>query len=312
MRKKDVSLCKISNEWLEENKLLWKPSTYSKYFHIVNDIVADTLSDITILNLTEKVVQENINKMIAQNRSISYIRDYVTVINSVLRYASNKEYNCLTRLHVIYPKQRKKEMQYLSRKQQEILINYLLENPDFIKIGVVFALYTGLRCGELCALRWSDINLDEKTVLVSKTLQRIQSHDPKEESRTKILVMPPKSDDSFRLIPIPDFLVKILIDYKPKQIEAFFLTGSSEKLMEPRCLQNKFKMYIAACNLENINFHALRHTFATRCIEVGFDMKTLSEILGHANIKTTLELYVHSSFELKVDNMKKLNTIAIK
>ena len=311
MSKKDIAVNKIAVEWLDRNRVLWKQSTYSKYYHIVNDIVADTLPSITILHLSEKIIQSEVNKMLTQNRSTSYVRDYVTVINAVLRYAANKGYNCKTKLHIRFPKKKKAQVQYLSRTEQQIFIQYLLKNPDLTKIGILFALYTGVRCGELCALQWGDIDLKAKTVVISKTLQRIQEHEAKSKRKTKIVVMPPKSNDSIRVIPIPDLLMRVLKKYQSEEKDAYFLTGLPNRFIEPRCLQNKFKRYIADCGLADINFHALRHTFATRCIEVGFDVKSLSEILGHADVQTTLSLYVHSSFELKVDNMKKLNAIAI-
>lgn len=199
----------------------------------------------------------------------------------------------------------------MSRTEQQQFMRYLLKDSDLIKLGIVFALYTGVRCGELCALQWSDIDLLEKTVTISKTMQRIQNRNNESGEKTKIIIMPPKSDDSFRTIPIPDFLASMLKEFQPKQRDAFLLTGLTDKYVEPRCMQNRFKKHLSTCGIENMNFHALRHTFATRCIEVGFDIKSLSEILGHADVNTTLSLYVHSSFELKVDNMKKLNSVAI-
>lgn len=132
MGKKDIAVSKIAVEWLEWNKALWKQSTYSKYYHIVNDIVVVTLPAITILHLSEKVIQSEVNKMLTQNRSASYVRDYVTVINAVLRYAADKGYSCKTKLHIRFPKKKKAQMQYLSRTEQQIFIQYLLKNPDLI------------------------------------------------------------------------------------------------------------------------------------------------------------------------------------
>ena len=311
MSKKDIITGKLAVEWLERNRVIWKQSTYSKYYHIVHDIVAVTLPETTILHISEKVVQSEVNKMIAQSFSTSYVRDYVTVINAILQYASEKGCACNTKLHILFPKKKKEQMEYLSRTDQQRFVRYLLKSPDLTKIGILFALYTGIRCGELCALQWGDIDLVGKTVVISKTLQRIQNRETKGSRKTQIIIMPPKSENSFRVIPLPDFLVRILKKYQPETKGAYLLTGVQNKRIEPRCLQNKFKRYVAECGLDEINFHALRHTFATRCIELGFDVKSLSEILGHADVKTTLNLYVHSSFELKVDNMKKLNSIAI-
>lgn len=309
--KGEITVEETAVEWLRENRVFWKQSTYSKYYHIVYDIVKETLPDVTILQLSEKAVQSEVNRMLAQNRSVSYARDYVTVLNAVLQFAAEEGFACATKLHILFPKKKKAQMPYLSRAEQRLLVRYLLKSPDLIKIGILFALYTGVRCGELCALQWSDIDLTENTVMISKTLQRIQNRNEADKPKTQVVIMTPKSEDSCRIIPIPDFLARILKEYQPSRNSAYLLTGMPDKRIEPRCLQYKFKRFIRDCGLNDINFHALRHTFATRCIELGFDMKTLSEILGHADVKTTMSLYVHSSLELKANNMKKLNSIAI-
>ena len=310
MGKKDINVNQIADEWLEKNKVIWKQSTYSKYYHIVHDIVAVTLPSTTILKVSENLVQAEVNKMCLQNRSVSYTRDYVMIINALLRYAKSKGFACQDNLHILFPKKKKAQMPYLSNEEERHFVRFLMKKPDSIKIGILFSLFTGIRCGELCALQWSDIDLNKKTVVISKTLQRIQQHNIESRKKTKVVIMPPKSENSFRIIPIPDCMIKVLKKNRPQCDDAYFLSGLPNKYIEPRCLQNRFKRYIDECGLPSINFHALRHTFATRCIEVGFDAKSLSEILGHADVKTTLNLYVHSSFETKVENMNKLNSIA--
>lgn len=168
------------------------------------------------------------------------------------------------------------------------------------------AYNTGIRIGELCALRWENIDIENKVLSVNKTLIRIQNTNTLIASKTKVIISAPKSKCSIRKIPLPDCIIPLLKAFAQKG-DTFFLTGETERFVEPRTMQNRFKKYVSACNITDANFHALRHTFATRCIELGFEIKSLSEILGHANVNITLNRYVHSSFELKTLNMNRLS-----
>ena len=169
----------------------------------------------------------------------------------------------------------------------------------------MLSLYTGIRLGELCALRWNCVDLNLGIIKVKQTMQRRQNTDPAEERRTKIVFTDPKTQTSSRTIPLPASLLMLAYSFQSTP-NSFVLTGSSEKYIEPRTMQNHFKRIIQESGISSVNYHALRHTFATRCVEVGFEIKTLSEILGHATVNITLNRYVHSSFELKRQNMNKL------
>lgn len=157
-----------------------------------------------------------------------------------------------------------------------------------------------MRLGEICALKWENIYLDEGFIRINSTLQRIQNVDAKEgESRTQVVCSPPKSIASSRDIPLPRFILKLLeSDPLRPDVDYFFLTGSTE-FLEPRTYQNHFKQYLSVNEIQPINFHALRHTFATRCIAAGVDIKSLSEILGHSSVQMTLNYYVHPSMDDK-------------
>ena len=169
---------------------------------------------------------------------------------------------------------------------------------NIYKFAILLALYTGIRIGELCALDWSDVT---DVIRISKTLYRI-----KRGNKTVLEIATPKTPSSNRIIPIPDCM--------KNYIERFRSYGSVLKnrngnRVEPRLLQLTFEKIISKCDLPKTNFHALRHTFATRCVEAGFDIKSLSEILGHKDVKTTLNKYVHSSFEQKQKNMDLLKSL---
>lgn len=300
----------ICDEWLEMNRIHWKESTYSKYYHVINDYIKPTVGSLQVSQISSQIIQNEVNKLITKKLSVTTVRDYVNITNSILKYSSQKQYYCTKKVSIIYPKSTKKEITVFSRHEQRQFERILQKNIDLKKLGIYFALYTGVRCGELSALTWGDIDLKSGIISITKTMQRIQDRDSSSKSRTKIYIMSPKSKQSVRKIPIPETLSEKLRNFYCEDKSAYLLTGTSDRFVEPRSLQNIFKRLTDEANITKINFHALRHTFATRCVEVGFDIKSLSEILGHSSVKITLDLYVHSSFEQKVDNMKKLNSIA--
>ena len=196
-------------------------------------------------------------------------------------------------------------MRVLTHAEQAALVRTILNDMDLYKFGVLLSLYTGIRIGELCALKWEDMCLSDSVLKIRKTMQRIQETDGSAIHKTKVIITAPKSKCSVRSIPLPSFISDIAKQFVASP-QAFILTGNSKQFVEPRTMQNHFKSLVAGCGIEKANFHALRHTFATRCVEVGFEIKSLSEILGHANVNITLNRYVHSSFELKSSNMNKL------
>ena len=164
-------------------------------------------------------------------------------------------------------------------------------------------MFTGIRIGELCSLKWSDIDLEKNILTVSKTMQRIKKLDG--NTATKILIDSPKSKSSVRKIPLPEFIADILKKLRGNS-DDYVLTGK-KLYAEPRTMQYRFSAILKKLSLPKVNFHALRHAFATNCIALGFDVKTLSEILGHSSVEITLNRYVHSSMDRKRACMEVLN-----
>ena len=237
-------------------------------------------------------------------------KDILVVLRSILNYTAKQFPGTFPQIEISYPKETKKEMRVLTRDEQTKFVSFLLRDIDSCKFGVLLALLTGIRIGELCALRWENISLKDNTIKIASTMQRLKDTDLNREAKTKIVIGRPKSDTSARTIPISDDAAELCGKMNPKRPTAFVLTGT-ENYMEPRTLQYRMEHYTEECGLEGVHFHTLRHTFATRCVEVGFEIKSLSEILGHANTTITLNRYVHSSMELKRDNMKKLSMIGL-
>lgn len=160
-------------------------------------------------------------------------------------------------------------------------------------------------------MRWRDISFTDKTIRITSTMQRIRNTEQNAERKTKVIITKPKSDASARIIPITDFALSLfrMLYQSSCSADSFLLTGREDRYIEPRVLQYHMGVHSDKCGLNDVHFHTLRHSFATRCVETGFEIKSLSEILGHSNTKITLDRYVHSSLDLKRANMMKLESI---
>ena len=200
------------------------------------------------------------------------------------------------------PKVHRREAELLTRNQQLQLCRYLQRNPCTTSLCVLLSLYTGLRVGEVCGLMWRDIDFEKSILTVRRTVQRIRNG----THSTRILADTPKSCTSRRFIPIPKFLMKLLRDSRSNE-NCYILSGSNH-IIEPRTLQRRFKSILKKADLPSVSYHSLRHAFATNCLQAGFDVKTLSEILGHASVETTLNRYVHTSMERKIACMALLES----
>lgn len=301
MRK--IKFEEIAKKWLEMKKISIKESTYYNYMFIIDKYLMPTFKDANLRKLVDYNYNEFVQKL-KINLSVKTVRDIGNVLKSILKY-SQDEYKFTINLKSInMPKLNVTKIKVLNKREKGKLERYCLKQNTLKSLGVVVCLYTRLRIGELCALKWEDIDIEEKIIYVRKTLQRIYME---KENNSKIIINSPKTNSSVRRVPINNKLYEILKplkkDYKN---EDYFLTGSSEKYVEPRNYQNLFKIFLSECKVKPYKFHILRHTFATYCIEVGMDAKSLSEILGHSNVNITLSRYVHSSDKIKKKFLEKL------
>ena len=301
---KKILLSELCNSWLEFKRGDIKESTYIKYRNIISNHIKPQLANACVNSLRNEVLRQFALSLKSGSLSNKSKRDILALLSSILKYAE-KVGLCTDKLHIedLYPKTEKKQIRILPTDERIRLEDYLLKSNNPTKYGILLALYSGIRIGEICGLKWSNIDLKSGTISVCQTLQRLQDRENK--GKTKILISEPKSQSSKRIIPIPAFLTELLKKIQPQSPCSFFLTGDNS-FMEPKTLENKFKRCLKECDIPYINFHTLRHTFATRCVELGFDMKSLSEILGHANVGTTLNIYAHPTLEYKRNNMNKL------
>ena len=249
----------------------------------------------------------NFNKLIKrwiEVLSAKTIRDIVVVLKSILRYAEDNYKRKYNVNKIIIPRLEIEKIKTLSKREKTRLENYCLKHDTLRNIGIVVCLYTGMRSGEICAIKWKNIDLEKKEIQVKTTLQRSYK---KDGDGTKIIIDTPKTKESIRSIPITNKLYEILKPLKTKYSkEAYLLTGNEEKIIEPRNYNYQFKRTLRECKIKSYKFHILRHTFATDCINVVMDVKSLSEILGHSDVNITLSRYVHSSYKHKKKYMEKL------
>lgn len=298
----------VSKLWLEERRAFVKESTFVKYQDYLNRYILpefgnqmmDAIEDTAIEAFSSRLLKEGGKK--GQGLSPKTVSEICQIMKYIRKYALKHHIavaysaDCVT-IHVS-----KKPIEVLSPAEQEVLEEEVCDNPTSVLLGIFLALYTGIRIGELCALKWDDFSWAEQELHIQKTLQRIP--DTSNEGHTKIDINSAKTDASQRTIPLSDEVVKKLREHcKPG---AYFLTGDENRYMEPRLMEYHFAKILHRCGLRKVNFHVLRHTFATRCVEKEFDIKCLSAILGHSSIAITMDRYVHPTKQMKKDNIEKL------
>lgn len=294
------------DEWLETNRVNLKESTYVKYAAMLRKYIEPKLGDCFPPAINNSLIGELMGELLFEEELFpKTVRDILVLLRSILTYTVKQFPGIFPQPDIRFPKESKKETRVLTEDEQTCFIHYLLMDMDDCKFGVLLALLTGIRIGELCALRWENISFKDNTIKISATMQRLKNMDSNGKAKTRIVIGKPKSVSSDRTIPMSDDTAAFCRKMRPKNPSAFVLTGTLN-YMEPRLLQYRMERYTHDCGLEGVHFHTLRHTFATRCVEAGFEIKSLSEILGHANTITTLNLYIHSSMELKRNNMNKL------
>lgn len=302
-----------ASDWLVLIKPQLKPASIARYTNILNLYLLPQFGKQSIVEISRSDVYNFANELLTSGGAHSNglapktVNSILSVVKIVFNYAAAEKGYSVANIKNICVKQPLKQPRVLSKAEQQKLSSYLKDNPTPCNLGILLSLYTGMRIGEVCALKWKDINFADQCIYVHHAMQRIQLLDNPCQ-KTAVQILAPKSECSIRYIPILSNLLPLL-EHQKKCDDAFVLTGSEKKYIEPRCLENHFKAVLAACDLKDINFHALRHTFATRCIELGFDIKSLSEILGHSNVSITLNRYVHPSMELKQKNISMLSEL---
>lgn len=293
--------------WREDKQQYVKRSTMSAYLLILKNHLLPFFGDDS--SLTEERVQKFVIEKLNNGLSQKSVKDILIVLKMIFRFGVKSGYFSHQEWEVRFPSDHSsRELSVLSVDNQKKLMKYLSENFTFRNLGILICLHTGMRIGEICALKWSDINLSSATISVSKTLERIYLPDAK-PAKTEIVITTPKTINSQREIPIARGLLKILRSIMAVVNTDFYVITNEATPTEPRTYRNYYKQLMESLHLPAMKFHGLRHSFATRCIESMCDYKTVSVILGHSNIATTLNLYVHPNMEQKKKCIDRMNKI---
>ena len=287
----------VSELWKQDKRMFVKSSTIAVYtLHLENHLLPKFGKKKT---LHEQEVQDFVLECLRKGLSLKSVKDMLIVLKMVVRFGAKHGWLHYQDWSIKYPtEQKSKKLEVLSISHQKKLMQYVTENFTFRNLGIYICLSTGMRIGEVCALKWGDIDVGTETIHVYRTIERIYIIEG-DERRTELVIGTPKTKNSIREIPISKELMKLIRPLKKLMNDDYFVITNEAKPTEPRTYRNYYKQLLKQLGIPELKFHGLRHSFATRCIESKCDYKTVSVILGHANISTTLNLYVHPNMEQK-------------
>lgn len=286
----------LAEEWLEmaKEKGCLKPSTLEKYTMIYRTHIKGLLGTAELNQVTDSFVKEKISDHLsAGTLSCNTQKGIYCVLNQILKYASACYSVMLPSIKRPVFKTSPKPAKIFTQAEQSKLIMRLYHHVDLFKTAVLLCMFTGLRIGEVSALKWSDIDVENKVLIVTRTVQRLYKEGSK--TKTALVVTAPKSSHSMREIPLPDYIIKLLSDFQNGKEYIF----GGDKPLDPRTMRNNYKKLLEEAGISYKSFHTLRHTYATNCVESGMDTKSLCEMLGHSNVTITLNYYTHPSIDAK-------------
>lgn len=299
----------LFESWLEDISIRVKPSTYESYYRCINKYVIPYFQQNKNKQITETTVIRFVksiheNTCLAESSKKKNLTIFKIALKEILKGAP-EAFSIIEQVR--FPKPEDKEVQVFSMKEQRLIEYAALHSKDKRAIGIILCFYTGIRLGELCALKWSDVDMDTGTLSITRTVSRIK-HFEEGANKTALFVGAPKSRKSLRKIPLPGFLLKMTEERRllHENDDRYLFTGG-DLPFDPRCFQKLYKKILLEAKVQDRKFHAIRHTFATRALELGVDIKTISEILGHSSVSITLNVYAHSLMEQKKAAIEKFN-----
>jgi len=305
MARKNVTVEQATKEFLKKAKNKVKESTFSNYSFTCERHILPYFRGIETSQLNDKRINDFIQSKL-KNGGINNNPLSPKTVNDMVRLLLQiiKKYSKLN-LDVEKPSYTHKEIDIFTKDEHENLKSYASIGTDSKKLGIIIVMFTGIRIGELCALKWENIDLNSGIISINKTLQRIRTTG--EKQKTKIIIDKPKSSTSIRKIPIHSALLTKLREWEYKINGDTYLLTNTEKYIEPRVYRRYFKDYLKVCDIKDNTFHTLRHTFATRAISKEMDAKTISVLMGHADVSFTMKRYIHPDIEHKRIQIEKLS-----
>ena len=295
MNKKQFSA--IVTLWKEDKKQFVKRSTFSAYVLLLENHLLPAFGE--QFKVEESEVQRFVLQKIEDGLSQKTIKDMLIVLRMVLKFGAKNKWIMYSPFEIQYPVNREnRQIEVLSKANQKKIMNYIQEHFTFRNFGIYICLSTGIRIGEICALTWEDIDIENGVIHIRKTIQRIYIIEDGKR-RTELIIDSPKAKNSIREVPMSRDLLRMIKPIKKIVNPNFYVLTNEAKPTEPRTYRSFYKKFMEHIEVPAIKFHGLRHSFATRCIESKCDYKTVSVLLGHSNISTTLNLYVHPNMEQK-------------
>lgn len=305
MTMKTLTLNELSLLWKQEKRHFVKPASYATYINHLDKHILPEFGGKSVIS--EREVQQFVLEKLDSGLSVSTMRDVVAVFRMLMRYGVRTGAWEPQEWKIKYPStlSKRRVVQVLSRKDHLKLMQYTFNTPGGKNIGIFICLTTGLRIGEVCALRWKDFDFKAGVLHIDKTLQRVY-FGKVSGAHTKLMMGAPKTQTSVREIPLSSIQTELIAPLIKTENPRHFVLTDSDHPLEPRAYRDYFKSLLKKLGMPPLRFHALRHSFATRCIESGCDYKTVSVLLGHSNISTTLNLYVHPNMEQKIQCVEKV------
>lgn len=294
------------SEWFDiwyNNQNHVKQSTKTIYQSYANKHLKPQMGRIKLKRMTRKHIQQFIDEL-SSELSAKSVKAIYSMLKLCLKSAYDNHLIGIIYDNIRLPKVINKDVKVLTKVEQKRLEKVIESENNPNDIGILICLYTGIRIGELCALKWDNINLEQGTIIINKTIYRAK--DETGEKKTKLVITTPKSANSEREIPIGGFLLDKLRDMS--KVEGYVVNNKG-KCMEPATYSRRYKKLLKMAGIGYIKYHSLRHTFAVRALELGVDVKTLSEILGHSSVSTTLNFYGHSLPEHKRSQMELISNL---
>lgn len=287
----------IALAWKDDKRCYVKRSTFAAYVLILENHVLPSFGECEMLS--ESLVQEFVLRKLDSGLCVKTVKDILIVLKMVMRFGVKSGWMNYCEWDIKYPTtESSNEIEVLTVANHRKILEFVKLNFTFRNLGIYISLTTGLRIGEICGLKWSDIDVVNGTITVRRTIERIYIIDG-ENKHTELIVNTPKTKNSCRDIPMCKELMAIVKPLKKVVNDDFYVLTNEEKPTEPRTYRNYYHRLMKRLGIPRLKYHGLRHSFATRCIESNCDYKTVSVLLGHANITTTLNLYVHPNMEQK-------------